>query len=56
LQIKIPLNKFVIKGKLEYAVQDEQQNNGFQILPDQLSHALYLENLPQHHKTRLIDC
>ena len=50
LQIKIALNKFVIKGKLENAVQDEQHNNGVQILPVQLSHALYLENLPPHHK------
>ena len=48
LQIKIALNKFVIKGKLENAVQDEQQNNGFQVLPVNLSHALYLENLPPH--------
>ncbi len=50
LQIKIALNKFTIKGKLENAVKDEEQNNGFQILPVQLSHALYLENLPLHHK------
>lgn len=50
LQIKITLNKFTIKGGLENAVQDEQKNNGFQILPVELSHALYLENLPLHHK------
>jgi PIN domain nuclease of toxin-antitoxin system len=50
LQIKIALNKFTIKGGLEKAVKDEQQNNGFQILTIQLSHALYLENLPLHHK------
>lgn len=50
LQIKIPLNKFTIKGKLENAVQDEQQKNGFLILPVQLVHALHLENLPPHHK------
>ena len=50
LQIKIALNKFNVKGGLENAVKDEQQNNGFQILPVQLSHALYLENLPLHHK------
>lgn len=46
LQIKIALNKFTIKGGLENAVKDEQQNNVFQILPVQLSHALYL----LHHK------
>ena len=50
LQIKIALNKFTIKGTLENAVKDEQQNNGFQILPVLLLHALYLENLPFHHK------
>ena len=50
LQIKIALNKFTIKGGMESAVQDEQQNNNFQILPVYLSHALYLENLPLHHK------
>ena len=50
LQIKIALNKFIIKGGLENAVRQEQQNNGFQILPVNLSHALHLENLPPHHK------
>lgn len=50
LQIKIALNKFTFKGGLENAVEDERQKNGFQILPVKLSHALYLENLPLHHK------
>lgn len=50
LQIKIALNKFSVKGGLENAVKGEQLNNNFQILPIQLSHALYLENLPLHHK------
>lgn len=50
LQIKIALNKFTIKGTLENAVKDERQNNGLKILPVELSHALYLENLPSHHK------
>ena len=50
LQIKIALRKFTVKGGLENAVKDEQQNNHFQILPVNLSHALYLENLPLHHK------
>ena len=50
LQIKIALNKFTIKGTLISAVRDEQQNNDFRILPVELSHALYLENLPLHHK------
>ncbi|MGI8668488.1 MAG: type II toxin-antitoxin system VapC family toxin [Aridibacter sp.] len=50
LQIKITLNKFTVKGGLENAVNDEQQNNNFQILPVNLLHALYLENLLLHHK------
>lgn len=50
LQIKITLRKFTVTGGLEKAVKDEQQNNNFQILPVKLSHALYLENLPLHHK------
>jgi PIN domain nuclease of toxin-antitoxin system len=50
LQIKIALNKFTVKGGLEMAVKDEQQNNGFQILPIELSHALYIGKLPLHHK------
>lgn len=50
LQIKIALNKFTVKGGLEATIKDEQLNNGFQILPVELAHALYLENLPLHHK------
>lgn len=50
LQIKISLKKFAITNGLENAVKDEQMKNGFQILPVQLSHALFIENLPIHHK------
>lgn len=50
LQIKIAVKKFSIKGGLEKAVKDEQQKNSFQVLPVELSHALYLENMPLHHK------
>ncbi len=50
LQIKISLNRFSIRGGLENAIKDEQRNNNFHILPVKLSHALYLENLPPHHK------
>ena len=50
LLIKIALNKLTVKGGLANAVQDEQKTNGFQILPVQLAHALYLENLPPHHQ------
>ena len=50
LQIKIALNKLTVKGGLANATQDEQKTNGFQILPVQLAHALYLENLPPNHQ------
>ena len=49
LQIKIALKRLVIKGGLAHAIQDEQQNNGFRVLPVQLAHALYVENLPAYH-------
>ena len=35
---------------LENVIADEQRTNRLQILPVNLSHALYLENLPLHHK------
>jgi PIN domain nuclease of toxin-antitoxin system len=50
LQIKIALNKFELKWSLEKAIEVEQLENGFQILPVELAHALYLENMPLHHK------
>jgi PIN domain nuclease of toxin-antitoxin system len=56
LQIKIALNKFTIKSGLENTVKDEQQNDGFQILPVELVHALYLENCRFITKTRLTVC
>ncbi|HSK72568.1 MAG TPA: hypothetical protein VK892_12775 [Pyrinomonadaceae bacterium] len=31
-------------------INQEKQTNKLQILPVNLSHALYLENLPLHHK------
>ena len=50
LQIKISLGKFKLKGDLEAVLKDEKQRNGLQILPVNLAHALYLKNLPLHHK------
>ena len=50
LQIKIKLGKFSFSDTLENVIIQEQQTNNLQILPVQLSHALYLENLPLHHK------
>ncbi len=50
LQIKIKLGKFSFSNTLENVIAKERQTNALQILPVKLSHALYLENLPLHHK------
>ncbi len=50
LQIKIALGKFSFSDTLENVIAEEQRTNNLQILPVNLSHALYLENLPPHHK------
>lgn len=50
LQIKIALGKFSFSDTLENVILQQQQTNNVQILPIQLSHALYIENLPLHHK------
>lgn len=50
LQIKIAIGKFRFSDTLENVILQEQQANNLQILPVKLAHALYLENLPLHHK------
>ncbi len=50
IQIKIMIRKFKLQDPLADVIAEQQQINGLQILPVQLSHALYLENLPFHHK------
>jgi PIN domain nuclease of toxin-antitoxin system len=50
MQIKITLGKMIFNDTLENIIIEQQTVNGIQILPVQLSHALYLENLPYHHK------
>jgi len=50
MQIKIALGKMVFKDTLENIINEQQTINGIQILSVQLVHALYLENLPPHHK------
>lgn len=50
LQIKIALGKFKFNDTFESVIAEERRTNGLQILPVILSHALYLENLPLHHK------
>ena len=50
MQIKIALGKMVFNDTLENILSEQQTINGVQILPVNLAHALYLENLPPHHK------
>lgn len=50
IQIKIKLGKFKLQDLLADVINEQQQVNGLRILPVKLSHALYLENLPLHHK------
>ena len=50
MQIKIKLGKMVFNDTLANIINEQQTVNNIQILPVQLSHALYLENLPLHHK------
>ena len=50
MQIKIALGKMVFNDTLESILSEQQTINGIQIFPVQLAHALYLENLPPHHK------
>ena len=50
IQIKIMNDKLKFQDPLTDIIVEQQQINGLQILPIELSHALYLENLPLHHK------
>jgi len=50
IQIKIMIGKFKLQDPLTDVIAEQQQINGLQILPVKLFHALYLENLPLHHK------
>ena len=50
LQIKIQVGKFKFNDTFENVIAEQQLINGIQILPVNLAHALYLKNLPLHHK------
>ena len=50
MQIKIKLGKMIFNDTLENIILEQQTVNNIQILPVKLAHALYLENLPLHHK------
>lgn len=50
LQIKIQTGKFSFSDTIENVIADERHTNRLQVLTVNLAHALYLENLPLHHK------
>lgn len=50
LQIKIQIGRFKFNDAIENIIAEQQLTNGMQILPVNLAHALYLKNLPLHHK------
>jgi len=50
IQIKITIGKFKLQDPLAEVIAEQEQINGLKILPVELAHALYLENLPLHHK------
>lgn len=50
IQIKIMSGKLKFQDPLADVIAEQQKINNLQILPVQFSHALYLENLPLHHK------
>jgi PIN domain nuclease of toxin-antitoxin system len=49
MQIKIQLGKLHLNSSLSTTLESQQQINGIQLLPIQLTHILALNNLPYHH-------
>ena len=50
MQIKAQLGKLTLPRPLPDLVQEQQQINGIQILPVDLSHIYALQSLPAHHR------
>lgn len=50
MQIKLAIGKLPLRLPLVEMVREQQEQNGFEILPITLNHVLALENLPMHHK------
>ncbi|MEM6838286.1 MAG: type II toxin-antitoxin system VapC family toxin, partial [Cyanobacteria bacterium P01_C01_bin.120] len=50
IQIKLQLGKLALSGNLTDLVQQQQAENGFVLLPIELSHIVTLEQLPPHHR------
>jgi PIN domain nuclease of toxin-antitoxin system len=56
LQIKIQIGKLTLQTPFDEIIAEQQIVNGFQILPVELSHILYLENLVSHHNDPSTGC
>ena len=50
IQVKIQLGKLKLNQPLKELIKSQQETNGLQILPVELSHVLSLDTLPFHHK------
>lgn len=50
MQIKQQLGKLSLRLPLARLIEDQQKENGIEILPVELAHVLMLESLPMHHK------
>ena len=50
IQIKSQLGKLSLAMPIEELVNKNRQENNIKLLPIDLSHISYLEQLPQHHK------
>jgi PIN domain nuclease of toxin-antitoxin system len=50
IQIKTQIGKLALSMPVEAVIQEQQKNNGLQILPVTLAHALKVGELLLHHK------
>jgi PIN domain nuclease of toxin-antitoxin system len=50
MQIKQQFGKLSLRLPLAELIQSQRDHNGLEILAVSLEHALFLENLPSHHK------
>jgi len=50
MQIKQQFGKLKLRLPLTELIENQKQNNGFEILPINSEHVLFLDNLPRHHK------
>lgn len=50
MAIKVKLGKLSLPKNFEFFVVRELRNNGIEVLPVQMSHALHVHRLPAHHR------